>query len=231
MTAADRTVSPPRLLVLDVNETLSDLSPVARTFAGLGLPEHLAAPWFAGTLRDGFALTVTGENPAFADLARAAFHAVVHGRPDAPDDVDAAADRVLATFMDLPLHPDVAPGLRAVAASGVRIVTLSNGSTAVADGLLERSGIGDVVERTLSVSDAPRWKPDVRAYEYALDECGVEAADAMLVAVHPWDVHGATCAGLRAAYVARTGTPYPPTMRPPEVTVASFTELAERLGA
>ncbi len=150
---------PPRLLVFDVNETLSDLTPVAARFAELGLPEHLAAPWFAGVLRDGMALTITGDNPAFADLARASFHAVVHGRADAPADVDAAAGKVIEAFMGLPLHPDVAPGLRALAAAGLRLVTLSNGSAAVAEGLVERAGLDGVFERILSVSDAPRWKP------------------------------------------------------------------------
>ena len=219
---------PPRLLVFDVNETLSDLTPVAARFVELGLPEHLAAPWFAGVLRDGMALTITGDNPAFADLARASFHAVVHGRADAPADVDAAAGKVIETFMALPLHPDAAPGLRALAAAGLRLVTLSNGSAAVAEGLVERAGLDGVFERILSVSDAPRWKPHASAYGYALDACGVDAADAMLVAVHPWDTHGAVCAGLRAAYVARTGAPYPRAMRAPELTVGSLTDLAAR---
>lgn len=218
----------PRLVVLDVNETLSDLTPIGDTFAALGLPEHLAAPWFAGVLRDGMALTVTGDNPAFADLARASFRALAHGRPDAPDHLDAAADEVIRTFMGLDLHPDVAPGLRALASLGIRAVTLSNGSAAVADALLARGGVADAVERTLSVADAPHWKPDGSAYRYALQTCGVDAREAMLVAVHPWDVHGAAAAGLRTAYVARTGTPYPPTMRAPELTVASLTELAHR---
>ncbi|WP_299444420.1 haloacid dehalogenase type II [uncultured Phycicoccus sp.] len=224
-------VHAPRLIVFDVNETLSDMTPVGDRFAALGLPEHLAAPWFAGALRDGLALTVTGENPAFADLARASFHTLVHGRPDAPDDVDAAASEIISTFMDLSLHPDVAPGLRALADLGIRLATLSNGSAAVAQGLVERSGLEGVFEHLLSVADAPLWKPDARAYAYALGTCDVEAEEAMLVAVHPWDIHGAAAAGLRTAYLARSGTPYPPTMRPPELTVASVTELAELLGA
>jgi 2-haloacid dehalogenase len=224
-------VHPPNLLVFDVNETLSDMSPVASTFGELGLPEHLAATWFAHVLRDGMALTVTGENPAFAELARTCFHGLVTGRDDAPSDLDAAADRVIGTFMELPLHPDVEPGLRALAELGIRLVTLSNGSTAVAKGLVDRHGLDGVFERILSVADAPLWKPDALSYRYALSTCGVEAEDAMLVAVHPWDTHGATVAGLRSVYVARTGTPFPTTMRAPEVTVGSLVELAERLAA
>jgi hypothetical protein len=37
---------------------------------------------------------------------------------------------VLSGFTRLPLHPDVEPGLRRVHETGVRIVTLTNGSAA-----------------------------------------------------------------------------------------------------
>ena len=45
------------VVVFDVNQTLSDLAPMARRFADVGAPEHLAKLWFATLLRDGFALT------------------------------------------------------------------------------------------------------------------------------------------------------------------------------
>ncbi len=227
MTAA---TDPPALLVLDVNETLSDLRPLAGRFEDLGLPGHLVRPWFLGTLRDGMALTVTGDNPAFAELARASFHSLVSPREDAPEDLTAGADHVIAGFMSLPLHPDVEPGLRALAAVGIRLVTLSVGSAAVAEGLLERNGLEDVVDRVLTCADGPAWKPARAAYEWALEECGTAPGDAMMVAVHPWDIHGASRAGLRTAYVDRDGAGYPGPMTGPDVTVASFTQLAEVLG-
>ena len=59
----------PELVVLDVNETLSDLSPLRDSFVDAGLSDTEVEPWFAGVLRDGFALTVLGDNPSFADVA------------------------------------------------------------------------------------------------------------------------------------------------------------------
>ena len=72
MTSATTTVLErrPRLLVFDVNETLSDMTHLGDRFVEVGVPPYLAAQWFAGLLRDGFALTVTGHNPSFADVAR-----------------------------------------------------------------------------------------------------------------------------------------------------------------
>ncbi len=46
----------PSVIVFDVNETLSDMAPLARRFADVGAPELLAQVWFASLLRDGFAL-------------------------------------------------------------------------------------------------------------------------------------------------------------------------------
>jgi FMN phosphatase YigB (HAD superfamily) len=46
----------PIVIVFDVNETLSDMAPMARRFADVGAPELLAQVWFASLLRDGFAL-------------------------------------------------------------------------------------------------------------------------------------------------------------------------------
>lgn len=55
----------------------------------------------------------------------------------------------------------------------------------MAQGLLERAGLSDDLERLLSVEDAPAWKPDPDSYAYALSVCGVTAGEAMLVAGTP----------------------------------------------
>jgi 2-haloacid dehalogenase len=53
----------------------------------------------------------------------------------------------------------------------------------------------------------------------------------MLVAVHPWDLDGAARAGLRTAWVNRTGGGYPDYLTAPELTVSGLDDLAARLGA
>ena len=215
----------PRLLVFDVNETLSDMTHLGDRFVEVGVPPYLAAPWFAGLLRDGFALTLTGQNPSFSDVARASLHTVLHDKAN----VEAASRHIMAGFLELPLHDDVVDGIRALAAMDVRLVTLSNGAADVAEGLFERGGIRDAFERVLSVEDAAAWKPAASAYAYALGECAVAADNAMLVAVHPWDIHGAKAAGLRAAFINRTGGPYPEPMHAADLVASSLTELARQL--
>ena len=214
----------PNLVIFDVNETLSDMSGLGMVFVDLGARPELAATWFAGLLRDGFALTVTGANPDFATLAQQSLQPLLeaHGVPNA----DTAVDTVMTAFAELPVHGDVVEAVRALAAGGVRLVTLSNGSTSVARSLFERHGIAGCFEQLLSVADAPAWKPAASAYEYALRVCNASAAETMLVAVHPWDIHGAAAAGLQTAFVNRTGTLYPAFFTRPDLEVATLGELA-----
>ena len=219
----------PAVLVLDVNETLSDMRPMAGRFEAVGAPGHLAAPWFAGVLRDGFALAVHGASAPFAAIGAESLRGTLAGRP-LDRDLDDAVEHVMAGFTSLAVHDDVAEGLRAVTALGIRLVTLSNGSTSVAEGLLGRAGLLDVVDELLSVDDAGAWKPAAAAYAYAVDRCGVEPHRAMLVAVHPWDTDGARRAGLGSAWVNRTGGSFPAHFLTPDVEATSMVDLADRLG-
>lgn len=216
----------PDLVVLDVNETLSDTAPLGAVFTEVGLGAHEVEPWFAGVLRDAFALTVVGQNPAFAELAAEGVRCRL---PADHPDPEAAAARVLEAFTSLSVHPDVPEALHVLRGAGVRVVTLGNGAAAVAEGLLERAGVRDLVERCLAVADAPAWKPDPRAYAHALAATGVPAGRALLAAVHPWDTDGAARAGLRTAWLRRGAVRYPSYAVPPDLVAADLLDLAHRL--
>ncbi|WP_404383390.1 haloacid dehalogenase type II [Knoellia locipacati] len=220
----------PRVLVFDVNETLSDMSSMGQRFEDVGAVRDLAGTWFSGLLRDGFALTAVDASGRFALLAAESLRVTLHGQPLNRGVQDAVA-HVMEGFAALPVHPDVDEGVRALASSGIRLLTLSNGSASVAEGLLERAGIREHFEALLSVEDAGVWKPAGGAYAYALEQSGVDPAEAMLVAVHPWDVDGAARAGLATAWVSRTGGPYPEYFTAPDLTCASLTDLADQLSS
>ncbi len=219
----------PSVIVFDVNETLSDMSPMSRRWQDVGVPGHLAQQWFAEVLRDGFALAAAGSAAAFSTIA-AATAARLLGSEIGGDELPAAVGYIMAGFAELDVHPDVPEGMRALSASGIRLVTLSNGSTDVADELLRRTDLRPHVEALLSVQDARRWKPAPEAYAYAVDRCGVPAGAMMLVAVHPWDIDGAARAGLRTTWINRSGGPYPDFFHAPELTVPSLTDLATLWG-
>jgi 2-haloacid dehalogenase len=151
-------------------------------------------------LRDGFALIVGGENPPFASLAAEGLRMHL-SRASIDRGLEEAVDRVMAGFSALRVHPDVPEGLRRLADLGIRMVTLTDGSTTIAEHLLSEAGMEHCFESFLSVEQAGVCKPAREAYAYALENCGVEAADAMLVAAHPWDTDGRRRAGLASAWV------------------------------
>lgn len=232
--SVDHAVSPdgprrPQLLIFDVNETLSDMAPLAKRLEAVGAPGHLARTWFAGLLRDGFALTAARENPSFAQLAAEGLRVVLEAGSSLNRPVEEAVEHVMAGFGTLAVHPDVPGGIRALAELGMRLVTLSNGSASIAERLLTDAGLDQAFESFLSVEQAGIWKPAPAAYAYALGVCGADPMDAMLVAAHPWDTDGAGRAGLASAWINRSGGPYPRYFRKPDLEAASMLHLADQL--
>ncbi|GAA1208585.1 haloacid dehalogenase type II [Rhodoglobus aureus] len=215
-------------IFFDVNETLSNLEPVADVFEEIGAGRPVAATWFNTILRDGFALTTAGSTALFGEIAATSARDTLRGlhlNGSLKDSVDA----VLHAFSHVQLHADVAEGIRNLHNAGHRLFTLSNGPTTTAKRLLETAGISSLVTDLLSVEGHSPWKPARAAYEDALARTGTDGI-AYLVAVHPWDIHGATEAGLSTVWINRTAATYPEHFHPPTVTVSNLRELAAYLG-
>lgn len=221
-------VAPP-VLVFDVNETLSDLTPLRGRLAQVGAPADLFPVWFAGVLRDGFALTAAGEYADFADLARDGLRALLAAGSLQHDDT--VIEHVLAGFTELDVHADVPTGIRTLHAAGFRLATMTNGSTAIAQALLDRADLTGYFEQLLDVRGPQRWKPAAEAYRYAVDAMGVTPQEAGLVAVHPWDVDGALSAGLTGIWLRRgaADAAYPQAMRSPTLVGDDLDVLASLL--
>ena len=205
----------PEVVVFDVNETLSDMTPLRERFVAAGARADSLDVWFAATLRDAFALTVVGAPAVFPEVATGVLLSMLHG---VADDPPAAAASILAGFGSLDVHPDVPDGMRLLADAGVRMVTLTNGSAAMAAKLFDRAGVADLVEARLSVDQIGRWKPAPEPYRWAAEQCGVDVAACAMVAVHPWDTDGAKRAGMATGWVDRSGAPYPGVFLPADAT-------------
>ena len=62
----------PAVVAFDVIETLMSLEPLRELLTGIGQPPHLLEAWYTRTLRDGMALSATGDFAPFTDVAEAA---------------------------------------------------------------------------------------------------------------------------------------------------------------
>ncbi len=123
----------------------------------------------------------------------------------------------------MPPFPDVVGALDRLAGDGHRLAVLTNSARETGGRHVQRAGLGERFERVIGVDEIQAYKPDRRAYAYALDQLGVEPRDAWLVAAHDWDIIGAHAAGLRTAFVDRGGQA--PATVAPDAAVASLEEL------
>jgi 2-haloacid dehalogenase len=198
-------------VVLDVNETLFSLDRLRPAFTDAGLDPRLVPVWFAGLLRDGFALTALGGFAPFAEVATQ----TLRGLDDRVD--EQAATTVVSAMRELEPHPDVEAGLRRLHAAGLPTVTLTNGSVEIVQAMLDRAGLAGYIGRNLSVDAVRRWKPAPEPYRYAATELAADPAALVLVAAHPWDCAGAHAAGMRSAWVWRSRPHWPAVFPKPDV--------------
>lgn len=218
-----------QVLVFDVNETLSDITPLRGRFEDIGAPGHLLPTWFAGVLRDGFALTAAGAYADFTSLAHDGVRTLLSGLEGWTGDAEAAARHILDGFSRLDVHPDVPDGVRKLSDAGYRLTAMTNGSVALTERLLDTAGVLDRFEALSDVRGPRCWKPAPAAYHYAVERVGVQPEQAMLVAVHPWDIDGARRAGLDGAWLRRGAAVYPSTMTPPGFSAQDLEDLAHML--
>jgi 2-haloacid dehalogenase len=212
-------------IFFDVNETLTDFSSLVPSFARLGLSHSEMELWFSRVLRDGFALATANDSASFAEIGRASLAMLI-----AEKEIDASKEMqeaVLDNLSALPPHNDVEKCFRSLKSAGIQISTFSNGSATNALTLLDGMKCTNLVSNILTVQGHSLWKPHQSAYLYALEAAGVSAAESALVAVHPWDIHGAQRAGLAGIWVNRQGSKYPPFFEKPTFEVASLEKITE----
>lgn len=217
-----------RLIALDVNGTLSNPEPLRDLFAAAGAPESALDTWLASTLRDGFALTAAGSYAEYEAVAADTLAEVLAAAALPDDEREGARARILDAFGRLPVHDDVGPGLDEIRARGAAAVTLTNGSVEYAERLLERAGLGELVDAHYSVAEVGCWKPDRRVYQHLVEQRGAAGSTA-LIAAHPWDVDGAKRAGLAAGWLNRAELPYPASLEPPDAVGTTLAAVVDRL--
>lgn len=210
----------PSVVAFDVIETLFSLAPVAEELAQLDVGLDL---FFARVLRDGFALAASGTHRPFGEVAASVLTAL------APHASTAAADEVLAAFRRLPAHPDAGPGLRLLVEADVTVVALTNGSADTTTALLEQSGLDRYIARVVGVEEAGAWKPTTTPYRHVVELLDRAPDDVGFVAVHAWDIHGASRAGLVTGWCSRLEHRYSRIFDPPDVSADDLEGVAAAL--
>ena len=214
----------PAVVAFDVIETLMSLEPLRARLTDIGQPPALLEAWYTRTLRDGMALSATGDYAGFTDVAEAALRALTHFTIS-----DEQVAHVMAGFNELPAFPDALPALRRLTEAGLRVACLTNGSASLTSSFVDRAGLGSMVDRVISVGEVYRWKPAGVVYRYATEVLGVSPERMALVAAHDWDCHGAKRAGLTTGWVSRKAGGFGAPFAPPDVVGEDLTEVAAKL--
>lgn len=148
--------------------------------------------------------------------------------PLAPRDREA----LLGAYQVLPAFADAAEGLAQSKQAGFRLFAFSNGSAAAVETLLAHAGIRHFFADVVSVDEIRSFKPDPATYAHFLKRAGAAAAEAWLISSNPFDVIGATAAGMRAAWIRRSPeVPYDPWGIEPALTLKTLSGLADHIAA
>ena len=217
----------PAVVAFDVIETLFSLESLRPRLKAVGLPRHALEAWFAQLLRDAFALDCVGKYVPFRDVATATLERLLRRASVEYDDNRLSG--VIEGFTQLEAHSDVAPAMAVLRNAGIRIVTLSNGSKRATETLLERAGLREYVERSVSIDEVKRWKPAREVYLHCAEVVDISPDRAALVAAHSWDIQGAKRASFSAGYVERGEGPFLSVFDPPEIFGLSLVEVVEQL--
>jgi 2-haloacid dehalogenase len=214
----------PAVVAFDVIETLMSLEPLRERLTQVGQPPYLLEAWYTRTLRDGMALSATGDYAAFTDMAETALRGLTGYSIS-----DEQVAQVMAGFNELLAFPDALPAITRLTEAGVRVACLTNGSAYLTSSFVNRTGLGALVDRVISVGEVYRWKPAVVVYLYAAEVMDVPPDRMALVAAHDWDCHGAKRAGLTTGWVSRKSGGFGAQFAPPDVVGEDLTEVAAKL--
>ncbi|MDP2634798.1 MULTISPECIES: haloacid dehalogenase type II [unclassified Pseudoalteromonas] len=227
--AADLKQHKPKVIIFDVNETLLDLDSMRGSIGkALGGRDDLLPVWFSTMLHHSLVSTAIGDYQDFGKIGVASLLMVAQNN-DIKMNAEQAKNAIVTPLLSLPAHADVKASLQALKDQGYKLVSLTNSSNEGVKAQFESAGLTDYFEARYSIEDIKIYKPDLRAYEWALKQLNIKAEDALMVAAHGWDVAGAKEAGLQTAFIARPGKALYPLAQEPDYNVENLTQLVSQL--
>jgi HAD superfamily hydrolase (TIGR01509 family) len=212
---------------------LEQLRFVAATIGVGATDQQLRAAYRRG-MAEGYG--AVGATPAYRHrtLFAAAFTAMAR---DLGGDIDEsiaqeAVDRQYrATVEHAALRPDALDTLGALRRASVHVQIVSNIDDEQLHPLIDRLGLGDVINAATSSDEALSCKPDPGIYRVALAKASCRPADVLFVGDSlRHDVEGPAALGMRTAWLVDDGAHSDPGDARPDFVVHHLAEVADLVG-
>ena len=159
------TMTKPKVIIFDVNETLLDLAALKSSVGeALGGREDLLPLWFSTMLHYSLVETLSGTYHGFGEIGTAALMMVAE-KQGIDMSYDDAKTAIVTPLRSLPPHPDVKSGLTVLAKDGYRIVSLTNSSAAGVETQFKNAGLTHFFEKRYTIESIKKYKPHPDTYQ------------------------------------------------------------------
>ncbi|MET0917477.1 MAG: haloacid dehalogenase type II [Burkholderiales bacterium] len=221
-------VTSPSAFVFDAYGTLFDVHSIAVLAEELAPRSGalLSRLWRTKQLEYSWLQSLMAPAHPREDFAKVTAHALDYAIAALVLPLDAAARRrLLDAYMLLSPFPDALATLRALAPRP-RII-LSNGTRAMLVPLVEKSGLGALLDDVLSVDDAGIFKPSPAVYRLATARLALAPERVGFVSANGWDAAGAKAFGFTTFWINRDGQPTERHGPAPDFSLGSLSDIEQ----
>ena len=216
----------PKIVLMDVYETLLDMSEIEKSVNRLMDARRGYIIWFELFMQYCFVDNCIGQFNNFASIAAATMK--MTGKMLGTTISNSDVDGVLELLKHLPVHANVQEGLSELNTVGMRVAALTNSPASIVLERMERTGLISYFETVLSAEAIKKYKPCIEVYAWAAETLEVLPNEILLVSAHGWDIAGGVNAGLQTAYLKQDKQMLYPLAPEPNYVCNSLIDLAKQ---
>lgn len=217
----------PKLILMDVYETMLDMTEVERSVNRLMDSKRGYMLWFELFMQYCFVDNCTVQFNDFDSIAEATMK--MAGKTLGRTVNNADVGEVLELLKHLPVHEEVQEGLSQLSKAEFRIAALTNSPAKTVMERMERTGLISYFEAVLSAEQVRKYKPCVEVYTWAASKLDVPVNEVLLVSAHGWDIAGGANAGMQTAYVQQSKQMLYPLAPQPVLKCKNLADLAKQV--
>lgn len=219
--------SKPSLILLDVYETILDMSIIEKKVNHLLDSKRGYVLWFELFMQYSFVDNSTVQFHRFESIADATLRMTAQMLKSSVSSEEITG--ILELMKHLPLKENVQEGLSSLHEHGFRLAALTNSPEQIVRNRMEKTGLISYFEKVLSAEHVRKYKPAMEVYRWAAESLSVPLNQMLLVSAHGWDIAGAENAGLQTAYVLQSNQMLYPLAPRPDFICKDLLDLCNQL--